>query len=394
MNVAQPANKKERLSAKDNTMLNEVENAEVKVDNSLPTPAEIKAFLDQYVIGQEEAKRALSVAVYNHYKKVIYNTSYAVNDDSGLHFDKSNILLLGNTGCGKTYLIKTIAKFLNVPCYIQDCTKITASGYVGSDIEDCLVGLLRTCNYDLEAAQRGIVILDEGDKIAKKEAGVSINRDVSGECVQQGLLKIVEGDMVGVPPMGGRKHPEQPLIYIDTTNILFVLSGAFVGLEEIIKHRIGGKRIGFESMHAEIKDDKESILSMASPEDLRNFGFIPEFIGRFPIITNVENLEISDLVTILTEPKNSIIKQYIAMLSFDNAQLKFTEDALYEIARLAHSLKTGARGLRAIVETIMGDIMFEAPDHIKDKKRYVIEVTKEMVQEKTSKKYKNIKLAE
>lgn len=360
-----------------------------EVGLNLLRPDQIKNFLDQYVIGQEEAKKVLSVAVYNHYKKIIHN-----NDNLGsLEIDKSNVILLGSTGCGKTLLVKTIARLLNVPCYIQDCTKITASGYVGSDVEDCLVGLLRSCNYDMHAAEMGIIMLDEGDKIAKKEAGPSITRDVSGECVQQSLLKIVEGDVVGVPPMGGRKHPEQPLLYINTKNILFILSGAFVGLDEIVSKRMGHGQIGFSTETVE-EIDANNCVKYATPQDMRDFGFIPEFVGRFPIITNVEPLSEADLVTILKEPKNALIKQYAELMAMDNVNLSFTDEALFEIAKIAHKLGTGARGLRTIVETIMTDIMYEYPA-LAAKKRKPLElvITDEMVREKTEFKYKNVKEA-
>ena len=283
---------------------------------NLLTPSEIKEYLDQYVIGQEEAKKTLSVAVYNHYKKIINNANF-----NSVEIDKSNIILLGNTGSGKTLLVKTIARLLSVPCYIQDCTKITASGYVGSDVEDCLAGLLRSCDYDLDRAQYGIVMLDEGDKIATKGAGPSITRDVSGECVQQSLLKIVEGSLVGVPPAGGRKHPEQPLIYVDTTNILFILSGAFVGLDAIIKDRVGHGRIGFESALKNNAINDDNVYDFASPQDIREFGFIPEFVGRFPIISHVNKLTEEDLFTILKEPKNALVKQYEQLLAMDNTDL-------------------------------------------------------------------------
>lgn len=354
---------------------------------NLATPDKIKEYLDQYVIGQEEAKKILSVAVYNHYKKILYNNS-ALSD---LEIDKSNVLLLGSTGCGKTLLVKTIARMLGVPCYIQDCTKITASGYVGSDVEDCLVGLLRSCDYNLEAAEHGIVMLDEGDKIARKEAGPSITRDVSGECVQQSLLKIVEGDVVGVPPEGGRKHPEQPLIYVNTTNILFILSGAFVGLEEIIKKRLGSGHIGFTSERTE-EITTDNVNEYATPQDIRDFGFIPEFIGRFPIITHVNKLTVEDLIVILKEPKNAIIKQYVELLRMDNVNLTFDDDALEEIAKLTFKLETGARGLRTVTETIMTDIMYEAPVLARRKKMPMeINITAEMVREKTAYKFKNLR---
>ena len=362
---------------------------ENKKNSKLPLPNQIKEYLDQYVIGQDEAKKVLSVAVYNHYKKILHNNANIAN----LEMDKSNVILLGSTGCGKTLLVKTIAKLLDVPCYIQDCTKITASGYVGSDVEDCLVGLLRSCNYDMQSAERGIIMLDEGDKIAKKEAGPSITRDVSGECVQQSLLKIVEGDVVGVPPMGGRKHPEQPLLYINTKNILFILSGAFVGLDEIISKRMGHGKIGFTASAVE-EIDSDNCVRYATPQDMRDFGFIPEFVGRFPIITNVEPLSEEDLVVILKEPKNAIIKQYTELMLMDNVALSFTDEALHEIAKIAHKLGTGARGLRTIVETIMTDIMYEYPAKAAKKRSAVaLVITDEMVREKTEFKFKNVRNA-
>ena len=321
-------------------------------------PDQIKARLDRIVIGQDEAKKTLSVAVYNHYKRIRHRT----DQDCSVKIDKSNIILLGDTGCGKTLLVKTIAQILDVPCYIQDCTKLTASGYVGSDVEDCLVGLLRACDYDMDKAVRGIVMLDEGDKIAKKEAGVSITRDVSGECVQQSLLKIVEGDIVGVPPAGGRKHPEQPLLYVDTTDILFILSGAFVGLNDIITSRIGGgvNKIGF-SQQLEGEETDGNVLERVVPEDFRRFGFIPEFIGRFPVVTNVNPLDKEALVRILIEPENSITAQYAELLREDGIALKFDKSALSAIADTALALGMGARGLRIVLEKVMRDIMFEAP---------------------------------
>lgn len=349
---------------------------------NLITPSEIKSFLDQYVIGQEDAKKTLSVAVYNHYKKIINNSL-----NNNVEIDKSNIILLGNTGSGKTLLVKTIARLLNVPCYIQDCTKITASGYVGSDVEDCLAGLLRSCNYDIKAAQYGIIMLDEGDKIAVKGAGPSITRDVSGECVQQSLLKIVEGDLVGVPPAGGRKHPEQQLIYVDTTNILFILSGAFVGLDGIIKDRIGHGRIGFNTIkNTELLDD-DNIYQYTAPEDMREFGLIPEFVGRFPIISHVNKLTEENLYTILKGPKNSLVKQYTQLLAMDNTNLIVEDDALREIAKIAFSLETGARGLRAIFENVMEDIMYEAPKNKKNKNMSDFVLTSELVRKNTEKKY-------
>ena len=355
------------------------------IESALMTPMEIKQHLDQYVIGQDEAKKVLSVAVYNHYKK-IFNNKTQLTD---VQMDKSNIFLIGDTGCGKTLLAKTIANLLNVPCYIQDCTKITQAGYVGSDVEDCLVGLLRMCNYDVERAQMGIVVLDEIDKVAKRDAGPSITRDVQGEGVQQSLLKMVEGDLVGVPPCGGRKHPEQSLIYVDTSNILFIASGAFVGIDELINKRMGGRKIGFNANQCVKEEKYEDIKSYTTTQDLRDFGMIPEFVGRFPIITNVQPLDEEALVKILNEPKNSIIKQYTTLMELDNAELTFTEDALKKIANLTHKLGTGARGLRNIVETIMTDIMYETPSKTNtSSKRIKIKIDEKYVEEKTKFKFK------
>lgn len=355
-----------------------------KTNINLPRPDEIKNYLDQYVIGQDDAKKILSVAVYNHYKKILNN-----NIGRKIEMEKSNVILLGPTGAGKTLMVKTIAKILNVPYYIQDCTKITASGYVGSDVEECLVGLLRNCNYNIGSAQMGIVMLDEGDKIAKKGENVSITRDVSGECVQQSLLKIVEGDVVGVPPNGGRKNPTQECIQIDTKNILFILSGAFVGLNEIIKSRRGHNTIGFNNANKDNAEEK-NLERYTTPQDLKKFGLIPEFIGRFPIIANVEELTEDSLLKILTEPKNSIIKQYTELLKSDNVKLVFKDDALKYIANLSVSMKTGARALRSIIETVMVDIMFDAPKMASNNpdKNLTITIDKNYVMDKTKDKFK------
>ena len=347
----------------------------------LKRPDQIKAYLDKYVIGQDEAKKTLSVAVYNHYKRIMH-----MNDpECKAKLEKSNILMLGPTGCGKTHLVKTIAQMLGVPFYIGSATSLTASGYVGDDIESLISGLLMNSNYNLDKAQMGIIFIDEIDKVAKKSAGVSITRDVSGECVQQGLLKMVEGHKVGVPPFGGRKHPEQPLIYVDTTNILFIVSGAFVGLEDIVSKRLGcaAGRIGFGSEGK--KECTGEILSNVTTEDLREFGMIPEFVGRFPIITNVENLSVEALKQILVKPKDSIISQYTELLRQDGVVLEFPDDTLEVIARRAAELGTGARGLRSIVEKGMRDLMFIAPKMKEDGKMAKVRVEPEVFKEGSKK---------
>jgi ATP-dependent Clp protease ATP-binding subunit ClpX len=335
-------------------------------------PSAIKAYLDTRVIGQEEAKRTVSVAVYNHMKRSVRRAQ-----DKDTSIRKSNVILLGGTGCGKTYLARCIAEYMNVPCYIQDCTKITASGYVGSDVEDCVGGLLRMCDYDIDKTQHGIVVLDEIDKNACREAGMSITRDVSGECVQQSLLKIVEGDIVGLPPAGGRKHPEQPLIYIDTSDILFIASGAFNGLEKIVAKRLGaGGKIGFGQAGTEV--EQQNLLDAVTPQDLRDFGMIPEFVGRFPIISHVETLDRDALVRILKEPKGSLVDEYSELLAMDGVRLSFSDEALECIADQALALGTGARGLRAIMESFMRDVMFDAPDLTGSKGKRIV-ISRELV---------------
>ena len=326
--------------------------------SQLKRPDQIKAYLDKYVIGQDEAKKTLAVAVYNHYKRILHKN----DPERKVNVEKSNILMLGPTGCGKTHLVKTIAKMLGVPCYIGSATSLTASGYVGDDIESLLTGLLMNCGYDLEAAQHGIIFIDEIDKIAKKDAGTSITRDVSGECVQQGLLKMLEGHVMGVPPMGGRKHPEQPLVYVDTSDILFICAGAFVGLDDIISRRNGQdrNRIGFQSQDGTDKPEQNP-LSKVSAQDLRDFGMIPEFVGRVPVVTYVDPLDTDALSRILTEPKDCLLAQYTELFREDGIRLRFTPEAVRTVAEKAFKLGTGARGLRSILERTMRDLMFTSP---------------------------------
>lgn len=356
-------------NARDTEFANRSKENEKKNDiDKVPTPMEINAFLDQYVIGQEEAKKYLSVAVYNHYKRIRQNES-AKDDD--VDIEKSNIILVGPTGTGKTLLAKSIARLLKVPFTIVDATVLTEAGYVGEDIESLLTRLLQSCDYDVKAAERGIVFIDEIDKIARKSDNPSITRDVSGEGVQQGLLKLLEGSTVLVPPNGGRKHPEQKLIAVDTKNILFICGGAFDGIERKIASRLNTRVVGYGHDELARKKQRENLMRYVTPQDLKSYGLIPEIIGRLPILTSLEPLDKAALRRILTEPKNAIIRQYKRLFEMDGKELEFTDDALSLIVDKAVEYKLGARGLRSIVETIMIDAMFEAP--ASKEKKYTVD---------------------
>lgn len=360
----------------------EMKNEKVSEPVKMLIPSEIKSVLDEYVIGQDSAKKALSVAVYNHYKRI----NQTISSDDEVELQKSNIALIGPTGSGKTFLAQTMARTLNVPFAIADATTLTEAGYVGEDVENVLLKLVQAADYDIERAEQGIIYIDEIDKISRKSENVSITRDVSGEGVQQALLKILEGTEASIPPKGGRKHPNQDFLKLDTKNILFIVGGAFDGIENIVKERLGSKVIGFGSSTGKI-DETKSIMQQVTSEDLLKFGLIPEFIGRIPITAALEKLTEEDLVAILTEPKNALVKQYKKQLQMDNVELEFEEDALRAIAKEALERGTGARGLRAIIENVMLEIMYEVPSR-KDIVKIII--TKENIEGANQAEYYSI----